>query len=209
MPSGMLTVEEVMAILPETPSRIAALTEGMTPAQLLAAPELGSWSVNDVLAHLRACYDVLGGSMLRVLAEDHPTWKGMNPRAWINKTDYPDWEFQPAFEAFARQRADLLAVLEPVPPEDWERTATVIGMLGETYERSALYYGDWMAGHERAHLRNSHASSPRCRGRHEQRDHSTRSDWKVPWPRASVPRRARAMRRGSRVQFARRSPSAG
>ena len=28
------------------------------------------------------------------------------------------------------------------------------GMVGETYERSARYYGDWMAGHERAHWKH-------------------------------------------------------
>ena len=31
MASRVLTVDEIMAILPETPRRIAALTEGLTP----------------------------------------------------------------------------------------------------------------------------------------------------------------------------------
>jgi hypothetical protein len=78
----------------------------------------------------------------------------MNPRAWIKKTDYPEWQFAPAFEVFKKQRADLLAVLEPLPPDGWERTATVTGMIRETYERSARYYADWMAGHERAHWKH-------------------------------------------------------
>jgi hypothetical protein len=149
-----LTVEEIMAILPETPRRIAALTEGLTPAQVRAGPEPDAWSVNDVLAHLRACHDVLGGNVLRILAEDRPAWKGMNPRAWLKKTDYREWEFAPAFEVFTTQRAELLAVLDPLPADSWERTATVSGMIGETYERTARYYADWMAGHERAHWKH-------------------------------------------------------
>jgi hypothetical protein len=149
-----LTVDEIMAILPETPGRIAALTESLTAAELHRPPEPASWSVNDVLAHLRACHDVLGGNVLRILAEDRPSWKGMNPRAWLKKTDYPEWDFAPAFEVFKKQRADLLAVLEPLPPAAWERTARVTGMIGETYDRSARYYADWMAGHERAHLKS-------------------------------------------------------
>jgi hypothetical protein len=148
-----LTVEEIMAILPETPGRIAELTEGLTRAQLHTSPESDAWSVNDVLAHLRACHDVLGGYTLRILAEDDPTWKGISPRAWLKKTDYRDWEFARAFEAYGKQRAALLAVLEPLSPDQWERTASVIGMIGETYDRSARYYADWMAGHERAHLK--------------------------------------------------------
>jgi hypothetical protein len=154
MARRMLMVDEIMAILPETPRRIASLTGGLTPTRLRASPEPDAWSINDVLAHLRACDDVLGGNMLRIVAKDGPTWKGMNPRAWIKQTDYPDWEFAPAFDAFRAQRADLLAVLEPLPPGGWERTATVSGMLGETYQRSARYYGDWMARHERAHWKH-------------------------------------------------------
>jgi hypothetical protein len=149
-----LTVDEIMEILPETPRRIATLTEGLTEAQLHASPEPDAWSVNDVLAHLRACHDVLGGNMLRILSEDRPTWKAMNPRTWMKKTDYPAWEFATAFAAFTKQRADLLAVLEPLPPGDWERIAIVTGPLGERSERSARYYGDWMAGHERAHRKH-------------------------------------------------------
>jgi hypothetical protein len=149
-----LTVDEIIAILPETPRRIAASTDGLTAGQLRTAPEPDAWSINDVLAHLRACHDVLGGSLVRIVTEDHPAWKGINPRTWIKKTDYPEWEFGRAFTAFKTQRAELLAVVEPLPPEAWERTATVTGMVGETYERTARYFGAWMAGHERAHWKH-------------------------------------------------------
>src|SRR3990172_7356713 len=81
--------------------------------------------------------DVLGGNLLRIVTEDHPTRKGMSPRTWQRRSGYHEWEFGPAFEAFARQRAELLAVVEPLAPQDWERTATVTGMLGETCEISA------------------------------------------------------------------------
>jgi hypothetical protein len=148
------TVEEIMAIRYDTPGRIAALTEGLTQSQLQPSPEPDGWSVNDVLAHLRACHDVLGGNLLRILAEDTPRWKGMNPRAWMKKTDYPPWEFAPAFEAFRRQRTELLAVREPLPPEAWERFAVVTGMLGETYEHTARDYAGWMASYERGPVKH-------------------------------------------------------
>jgi hypothetical protein len=142
----------VLAILPETSPRIAALTAGLTRTQLHTAPEPGAWSVNDVLAHLRACHDVFGGNILKILAEDTPTLKGVSPRAWIRKTNYPGLEFRASFDAFSKQRAQLLTVLEPLPPAGWARTASVTGMLGETYQRTPLYYASWMAGHERPHL---------------------------------------------------------
>ena len=151
MPGPGLTVDEVMAILPETPRRIASLTAGLTPTELHATPGPDAWSINDVLAHLRACHDVLGGSILRIVSEDTPTWRRLSPRTWIRKTNYPDWEFAPAFAAFKDQRAGLLKVLEPLPSDAWDRFAMVIERDGETEQRNVLYYGDWLADHERQH----------------------------------------------------------
>lgn len=146
-----LTVDEVMAILPETPRRIADHTAGLSQVQLQTAPDAGAWSINVILAHLRACHDVLGGNILRIASEDHPSWKRLSPRAWMTKTDYPTWAFEPAFAAFRQQRQALLAVLDRVSPRDWERTATV-QEYGSDVERSMLFFGDWLAGHELVHL---------------------------------------------------------
>ena len=148
-----LTVDQTMEILRTTVPRLEELTHGVPPKRLTTVTDYG-WSVNDQLAHLRACHDVLGGNMLRIVREDHPAWKGMSPRAWQKQTDYFEWKFRPAFEALRERRTELLHVLEPLPPEGWERTATVTGMIGELYEYSTLYYGDWMARHERSHLKH-------------------------------------------------------
>ena len=152
MPKRVLSVEEIMAILPTSIGRLTELTEGMTAAELRREPEPGAWSVNDVLAHLRACGDVLGGNMIRIICEDHPAWRALNPRTWQKKSDYHAWEFAPAFEAFARQRTELLEVLRTQPPDAWERTATVTVPPAKQYQYSVAYYGDWLAAHERAHL---------------------------------------------------------
>jgi hypothetical protein len=65
---------------------------------------------------------------------------------------YFEWKFGPAFEAFREQRAEILEALDPLPREAWERTATVTVPPKKVYEYSALYYGDWLARHERTHL---------------------------------------------------------
>ena len=151
MAKGDLSVGEVMEILTTTVPRLEELTRDVQEQRLYTVTEYG-WSVNDQLAHLRACHDVLGGNMLRIIREDHPAWKGMSPRTWQKRTDYFDWKFPPAFDVFREQRAELLEVLEPLPPEAWERTATVSVPPNQVYEYSARYYGDWMARHERGHL---------------------------------------------------------
>jgi len=152
MSSKALTREQTLSLLAETPRRLASLTEGLTPAQLRAAPSQDAWSANDVLAHLRSCADVWGGCIAQILAEDAPTLRAVNPTTWIKQTNYPDLDFLPSLRAFATQRAELLATLEPLPAEDWLRAATVTG-AGKVLTRTVLSYAQWMAEHERPHIK--------------------------------------------------------
>ena len=152
MPSRSLTTEQVLTLLAETPQRLAALTADLAPAQLHAPPIGDGWSANDVLAHLRACADVWGNCIVAMIAEDTPTLRAVNPLTWIKKTDYLELEFRLSLRSFATQRADLLAVLSPLPPEDWSRAATVTG-AGKVLERTVLFYAQWLARHERQHVK--------------------------------------------------------
>jgi hypothetical protein len=152
MSSSLPTAEQLLAALAAAPPQIAECTAGLSAAQLRAAPAPGEWSANEVLAHLRACADVWGGCVATILGQDRPTIRAVNPRTWIKGTDYIELEFQPSLQAFAAQRAALLAVLEPLGPEDWARSATVTG-AGRALERTVEFYAQWMAKHERPHLK--------------------------------------------------------
>lgn len=152
MPQTLLTREQVLTMLAATPPRIAALTANLLPAQLHTSPTDNEWSANDVLAHMRACADMWGNCIVAMLAEDRPTLRAVNPTTWIKKTDYLEQEFQPSLHAFATQRTELLAVLEPLTPADWSRTATVTG-AGKVLERTVLSYAQWLARHERPHVK--------------------------------------------------------
>ncbi len=145
-------IEQVLSLLAETPRCIAELTSDLSPEQLQTSFKQDEWSANDVLAHLRACADVWGGCMMAIIAEERPTLKAINPLTWIKKTDYLELEFRPSLRSFATQRAELLAVLEPLPHEGWSCAATVTG-AGKVLERTVLFYGQWLARHERQHVK--------------------------------------------------------
>ena len=146
------TVEQILTMLAAAPSRLAGITAGLSPAQLLAPPEPGEWSARDVLAHLRACSDTWGKYIRMILAEDRPAIRAVSPRTWIKQTDYLELEFQPSLQAFTAQRAGLLAVLEPLAPEAWERPAIVTG-VGKPIVRTVHTYAERLAVHERDHVR--------------------------------------------------------
>ena len=147
-----LTIDQVLAQLKEQPEAIAALTADLPRARLHHSPSRDEWSVNDVLAHLRSCADMWGRYIAMILAEDRPTIRAMNPTTWVKSTNYPELEFATSFRAFAKQRAELLAFMRPLPKAAWLRGATVTG-AGRPRERTVLEYARWLANHERSHVK--------------------------------------------------------
>ena len=147
-----LTIEQVLTLLAEAPRRIEAVTAGLARAPLHAAPNEDEWSANDVLAHLRSCADVWGRSIVTMVREDHPTVRAISPRTWIHGTDYPDCAFGSSFEAYSRQREELLALLEGLSPEEWVRGGTFTG-AGRLLERTVLSEATAIAVHEWPHVK--------------------------------------------------------
>ena len=135
MAGSNLTSDNILVLLAESTMRIASLTIDLTSEQLRTLPSPNEWSARDVLAHLRSCADVWGDCIARMLAEEHPTIRAINPRTWIRRTNYSDLDFRPSFEAYATQRGDLLACLEELSPAQWLRSATVTG-AGKTLVRT-------------------------------------------------------------------------
>ena len=151
MPDPLYPVDRILLLLPESPQRIEKATSGLSAEQLQAPAGEGEWSARDVMAHLRACSDVWGGHIHRILTEDQPNIAGINPRVYIKKTNYPEQTFEKLFVDFVRQRADLLSVLKNLPPEGWVRSA-LVRSYGQVFEKRVQFYADKMARHERGHV---------------------------------------------------------
>jgi uncharacterized damage-inducible protein DinB len=125
MKATLAEIEEVLQRLTETPDRIATTAEAMTAEQLQRRPDAKTWSANDILAHLRACADVWGETIESMLQEDEPTLRHISPRTYMKKSDYPALPFQESFQAFVKQRDDLLRTLTGLEFTDWSRGALI------------------------------------------------------------------------------------
>ena len=152
MSGPSLTIDQILSMLAAAPAHIARVTDGITEAQLHAAPNPGEWSANEVLAHLRSCADVWGNCIMTIINQDKPTIRAVNPRTWIKSTDYLEQEFQPSLRVFTLQRTKLLTILESIKPNVWLRSATVTG-AGKPLERTVHTYAESIAIHERPHLK--------------------------------------------------------
>ena len=148
----LMTTEQILAILRDTPGRLSGLAGDLTESQLHAAPEPGEWSVTEIVAHLRSCADVWGQAIERIAKTSHPTIRAVSPTTWIQRTNYRELAFASSLHAFRRQREHLLALLEQLPEQGWSRGATVLGG-GRPLELSVHSYASRLARHERTHLK--------------------------------------------------------
>ena len=115
MARQLMTMEQILSILRDTPDRIRCLTGDLTDATLHAAPEPGEWSVAEIAAHLRSCGDVWGRANETIAVSGHPTIQAVSPTTWIKSTDYCELAFASSLQAFSKQRDQLLAALGDLP----------------------------------------------------------------------------------------------
>jgi hypothetical protein len=141
----------VLEALAAAPERIASLSAGFDDAHLRCAPDADTWSANDMLAHLRACSDMWGKGIVAMLTQDRPTLRYVSPRTWIRKTDYLEQGFHHSLRAFAAQRTQLLALLQPLAPEAWSRGAVFTGTV-RGREQTVFSYARRIVDHEAQHL---------------------------------------------------------
>lgn len=118
-------IEKYLKILSETPGRIAQATRSFDEARLQFRADNKSWSVNDILAHLRSCAGLWTHSIYAMLAENEPVFSDINERKWAKVTRYDELPFDESFQAFSLQRKSLLRVLKALPFESWERSAII------------------------------------------------------------------------------------
>jgi hypothetical protein len=139
-------IEKYLKLLEETPRRLLKSAKSFDEGRLQQRIKKETWSVNDILAHVRACADVWGDSIERMLAEENPTVPYRHPRQWIKKTDYPQLPFRESLKAFTAQRKKLLKVLKRLSFEDWLRSAKIKG-----HEHTVFMQVRRMAIHENVH----------------------------------------------------------
>jgi len=144
-------IRAVLKLLSATPKKIARIAQGFNEQQLNRRPDVDAWSAKEIVAHLRACAEVWGRSIDRMLTEDHPTIRYVSPRGWLKKTSYLQQNFRETLTRFSDQRGMLVARLSKLTSGGWTRGATFTGTtLGR--DGTVLSYATRIADHEVRHL---------------------------------------------------------
>lgn len=151
MSSQQIQEKETLAMLAETLDYIETLVSGIDPSALYTKPSVDAWSMNEILAHLRACSDVWEKSITRMLNEDNPTMRYVSPRTHMKKTNYAQQAFHDSLEIFQGQRNMLLAVLKVLSIDEWLRRGTFTGTTRGKHQ-TVYSYARRIAEHEHHHF---------------------------------------------------------
>jgi hypothetical protein len=151
-------VKDTLRELRRTPKHFTSVASGLTDTQLRRPPASGSWSVHELLAHLRGSADVQGAWIARMLADDRPTIRYASPRTGMRRTGFEQLEFLVFLGDFERQRADLVKVLAALDLPAWARSATFTGTT-PGWTPSVYDIARRLVTHEHAHFEQIQAAA--------------------------------------------------
>lgn len=98
--------------------------EGLTEADRTGFPVPGTWSINQLVAHLADCDLVFSERMKRVIAEDKPTLLGFDESKWAANLHYQLQSAPDLAALFDLNRKVTTNLLRLLPPEAFARTGT-------------------------------------------------------------------------------------
>ena len=145
---GFASGRDPLEILTSTPSRLHALIDGRTSAELSQKPHASRWSVVEILAHL-ADAEVVGAWRLRsVLASNGTALQAFDQNAWASTFKYGDTDPVESLRLFETTRAGNVALLKRVDPALHEN----YGMHAERGRESVEHLMRLYAGHDLNHV---------------------------------------------------------
>lgn len=141
-------IEQMLLALAAGPGRFAALLSRLEDADSLANTSMGEWSPAEVLAHVRASYDIMAPRLLAILARDNPPLTAYDERRWATVAQYATLPLISSLESMRLQRQELVRALRRASDEDWRRTGTheTLGPM------TLLDVAKRIAEHEEEHL---------------------------------------------------------
>jgi len=144
--------QRILELLTHAPLRVEKAARGLQTTRLHVRTDVEPWSVSDILAHLRACSDVWGASIIAMLTRDNPTQRYVSPRASMQKPTYLEQAFDGALESFTQERQKLVKALADLDEAGWVRCGTFTGTSPRHRNQTVLSYSDRIVNHEQPHL---------------------------------------------------------
>ncbi len=146
---GQLTPENIVATLEQIPDQVSDAIEGVSEAILSRKPSLDEWCVKEIIAHMFET-DMAFAERVRTIlaADDVPALPRAKPPWKLHEgKGYESYSPEQLMAQMKKIRAESLALVRRLSPQDWVRQGTLMGSTS-----SILDLGTWVANHDKGHL---------------------------------------------------------
>lgn len=110
--------------LTRTADQLAAAIKGRNDDVMARRPDGKNWAPKEIVCHLRDTEEAFAGRFEQILAMNvDPTLGGPTADRWAEERQYLRNDAPEAIAAFRRRRADNLATLRALTPEQWKKGA--------------------------------------------------------------------------------------
>lgn len=117
-----MSIKQLLNDYRNGPLVLRSVLSGMTPEQVDAAPVPGKWSTRQVICHLADAELLYADRFKRILAEDQPPLRAMNPDVYVAKLAVADRDLSVELETIDAVRRHMVGILEHMPEADFQRT---------------------------------------------------------------------------------------
>jgi len=108
--------------------KLSQAIRSLTPEDLLAKPapdpNVGKWSIHEVVLHVCDYEQVVAERFRRVITEENPTLPGFDENKWVVNLHYEKQSAQNATEIVKLVRSQMAAVLFALPDKAFDRFGT-------------------------------------------------------------------------------------
>jgi hypothetical protein len=143
-----LAGQNPVKVLATTPTKLAKLIHGKTPARLRKRPLPDKWSAAEIIAHLADVEIVQSWRVRSILGAPGLPIQAFDQDSWVVAGHYAKRDPRKTLEQFRVLREANLALLKTLTPEQWKHS----GMHSERGEESIERIVGMLAGHDINHL---------------------------------------------------------
>ncbi len=150
------TPQAILAVLKSTPAALDTLSLNLNEQQWQRRPDPKEWCLTEIFCHIRDVdHEVNIPRINKVISEDNPFLPGINADVWAGERNYYDQDGPAALQEFIAVRTQLIAKLEQLPEQDWQRPARH-AIFGPTSLQELVGF---IATHDRSHIQQSLVAS--------------------------------------------------
>jgi uncharacterized damage-inducible protein DinB len=125
--NGIWTTDELIDSLAKTTSVLDGLLAGADDALAHARPAEGEWSAVETIGHLVDAEERAVARISQVTQENDPELAGYDADALVRERDYQGQPLDTVMNRFLALRAERIAALQALTPEQWQRTGIFMG----------------------------------------------------------------------------------